>query len=161
MILNTSRYDCIIHHKLLNTDELKGPVVDLKQIGFFHTNVEDHVPYYAFQIIAGGKVIGKIALRIGFSELILIHGHVGYEIEKEYQGHQYGYHALEMIKTLAKDHGYQAIIVTSAADNERSKKTVMRAQGQILIPDYIVPKDHIYALMGISKLNVYEISLTE
>jgi len=136
-------------------------VVDLKLIGFFNTNVEDHVPYYAFQIISGSKIVGKIALRIGYSELILIHGHVGYEIEKEYQGHQYGYHALEMIKKLAKDHGYQAIIVTSSVDNDRSKKTVMRAKGEILIHDYKVPEDHIYYLMGITKLNVYEIPLSE
>jgi RimJ/RimL family protein N-acetyltransferase len=159
--MNTSRYDCIIHHKLLNTDDIKGPVVDLKLIGFFNTNVEDHVPYYLFQIISGNTVVGKIALRIGYSDLILIHGHVGYEIESKYQGHQYGYHALELIKKLARDHGYQAIIVTSSHDNERSKKTVMRAKGQLLIHDYHVPEDHIYHLMGIKKLNVYEISLIE
>ncbi len=157
--MNTSRYDCIIHHKLLNTDDIKGPVVDLKLIGFFNTNVEDRVPYYQFQIISGNTVVGQIALRVGFSELILIHGHVAYEIDKAYQGHQYGYHALEMIKKLAKDHGYQTIIVTCAPDNEYSQNTVQRAQGRLLIRDYPVPKHHVYDFLGIRTLNIYELKL--
>jgi len=154
-----SQYDCMIHHQLLKTDIIKGPVLDLKLLGYHERDLTDEIPYYCFQILLANQVIGKITLRIGFSEMTYIHGHVGYGIDEAYRGNNYSYYALEMIKDLARKHGYRKLLLTTDSRNEQSKKTVLKSSGKPIEIDRLVPKDHIYYVLGIERLNVYEISL--
>ncbi len=79
-------YECMIHEKLLHTDEIQGAVVSLKLQGFYHGEDGD-LHSYSFFIMLGNQKIGTIALRLGFNDMTMIHGHVGYTIDEGYRGH--------------------------------------------------------------------------
>ena len=158
-MINQKNYDCMIHTKLNELDEIKGPVVDLKLIAFYTRHLSDGIPFYWFDIVIGENKVGKISLRLGYNETTRIHGHVGYEIDSEYQGHHYSYYALEMIKDLARLHGFQYILITTTIDNIASQKMIMQAHGELILSDYEIPKDHIYYVMGKPNMNLYEIKL--
>jgi len=152
-------YDCLTKEELLNQVNIKGPVVELKLLGFFNAKDEYELPQYVYHIMLANQCIGKISLRLGFNQDVMITGHVGYEIESSYQGHNYAFYALLMIKKLAKAHGYDYILVTSEVDNEQSIHTLLKAGGRLLERDIIVPNQHIYTVLGKRRLNRYEIKL--
>jgi len=106
-------------------------------------------------------LVGTITLRLGLLESTWIQGHVGYEIKPLYQGNNYSYHALEMMKVLAKKHGYLNILISCEPNNEQSKKTILKSGGKLVFPNYQIPKDHIYHVVGIFNVNVYVIPLDE
>ncbi|MBU1143585.1 MAG: GNAT family N-acetyltransferase [Firmicutes bacterium] len=153
-----TNYDCMIHHQLLKKEILKGPVVDLKLLNFYEKDSKD-LPFYCFQIILANKSIGKITLRLGFNEMTALHGHVGYGIDEAFRGNNYAYYALEMIKELAVEHGYRKLLVTTDARNEQSIRTILKSDGKLIELEKKVPNDHIYFVLGIKELNIYEISL--
>ncbi|MBU1140937.1 MAG: hypothetical protein KKG64_00275 [Firmicutes bacterium] len=152
-------YDCIIHSQIPNKEYLKGPVVDLRLMSFHDEHLIDGIPFYWYEIISGGLVVGKISLRLGYNDTTLVNGHVGYEINEDFRGHNYSYYALEMIKTLAVDHGFRYLLLSATIDNIFSQQTIMKSGGKLLISDYEVPKDHIFYVLGKPRMNVYEIML--
>lgn len=156
---STQYYDCIIHTEIKSKEHLKGPVVDLKLMHFYTDNSVDELPYYWYEICLGNLAIGKISLRLGYNDITMVNGHVGYEINEAYRGHNYGYYALELIKSLAMDHGFRYLIVTATVDNFQSQKIIMRAGGKLIYSDYKVPKTHILYVLGKPKMNIYEITL--
>ncbi len=154
-----SPYDCMIHEKLLHKEIIKGPILDLKLKVFCVRDAIDSLPSYHYQILLAGEPIGMIALRLGYDDMTMIHGHVGYSIQKEYQGHGYSYYAMDMIKNLAKEHGYAKLMVTCEPTNLRSIKIVLKSGGRLLFERHLVPSTHIYYVLGIKELNIYEIPL--
>lgn len=152
-------YDCITKEKLLNQSEIYGPVVDLKMIGFFPSKDHSELPQYGYHIMLGNQAIGKISLRLGINEDVLITGHVGYEIDTDYQGNNYAFYALLMIKTLAKAHGFDYLLLTCEIGNDQSIHTILKAGGKLLESDIYVPQNHIYYVLGKTRLNRYEIKL--
>ncbi len=157
--MQNHHYDCLIHHMIHNKEYIKGPVVDMKLIHFYAENESDGLPFYWYEILIGNISIGKITLRLGYNETTLSNGHVGYEIDQEYQGHNYSYYALEMIKVLAMDHGFRYLLVSTTVDNTQSQRTIAKAGGKILLSDYEVPKDHMYYVLGKPNISLYEIAL--
>jgi predicted acetyltransferase len=153
------RYDCLIHDQLLHTEDIKGAVVSLKLQGFYHGSNEEELPSYSYLIMLGNLRIGTIALRLGFNDMTMIHGHIGYTIDEGYRGHGYSYYALQLIIQLARLHGYQHLLVTCDPNNLSSIKSVLKAGGNLIEENRAVPKDHIYYVLGITKLNCYEIPL--
>ncbi len=83
------------------------------------------VPRYLFGIcdIKTGNKMGEIALRVGFNERIFYGGNIGYSIRPEYRGHHYAAKACVILKTLAKKHGMDKLIITCNPDNIASRKT--------------------------------------
>ena len=152
-------YDCVVHHMIHHKEYIKGPVVDLKLIHFYADNPSDHIPFYWYDIMLGSLSIGNISLRLGYNETTIPNGHVGYEINFDFQGHNYSYYALEMIKALAMDHGYRCLLVSTTKENMQSQRTIGKAGGKIVMSDYEVPKDHIFYVIGKQTMNVYEIAL--
>ena len=155
---NPERYDCKIK-KPFELSYIKGPVVDLKLIQFYTKNLEDGIPFYWFYIMAGEKEVGKISLRIGYNETTLANGHVGYEVDATYQGHQYSYYALEMIKDLARMHGFEYILISTGVDNIISQKIIEKAHGELIMSNYDLPKHHIFYVIGKPSMNIYEIKI--
>jgi RimJ/RimL family protein N-acetyltransferase len=156
---NPQRYDCRIKYQLDHTDFIKGPMVDLKLISFYTKNLEDGIPFYWFYILSGNKEVGKISLRIGYNDTTLANGHIGYEIYPDYQGHQYSYYALEMIKGLAYRHGFHYVIISTTIDNLSSQKIIEKAGGKMIIESYELPKDHIFFVIGKEVMHIYEIEI--
>ncbi len=150
--------DCLIHENLLSSPWIKGEEVDLKLMAF-EEQKENTLPYYLFHIMKDDQVVGTITLRLGFIESTWLQGHIGYEIKPLFQGNRYGFFALEMIKDLARDHGYRYVLITCEPHNEQSKKIILRSRGKLIIQGNPIPKDHIYHVLGIMQLDVYMIDL--
>lgn len=154
-------YDCLIHDKLLHTDFIQGPVVSLKLQGFYPRETETDLPHYCFFIMLGSQKIGSITLRLGYNDYTDIHGHIGYTIDEGFRGHGYSYYALQLIIELAKEHGYEHLLVTCDPHNLSSIKSVLKVGGRLVEEHRSVPKDHIYYVLGLTVLNCYVISLKE
>lgn len=150
-------YDCLIHHKLEHQEEIIGPVVSLSLVQFYAEH--DKLPFYLYKITHGSIQIGKISLRLGVDEFIMMEGHIGYDIQETYQGHNYAYYALELIKKLARAHGYHKVLITMQPHNQSSIKTVLKSSGKLISPSYPVSPSHIYYVLGYTYMHVYEITL--
>lgn len=153
------KYNCLIHDKLLSKDIIKGHVVSLKLQGFYEVKDLSDLPHYVFFIMLGNQRIGSITLRLGFNQFTWIHGHIGYQIDTNFQGFGYSYHALTLILGLAKEHGYSYVLVTCEKNNLKSIKGVLKAGGRLVNDHVFIPHDHIYHILGYTDLNCYEISL--
>jgi len=154
-----TKYHCMLTERLLDKEYIKGPFVDLRLIDFYDHDLDDAIPYYWFEIMVGSKPVGKISLRLGFNETSLVNGQVGYEVLEMYQGHHYSYYALEMVKSLAREHGFSHLLITTTQDNVKSQHIIHRANGKLIIENYEVPKDHIFYVIGKPRMQVYEITL--
>lgn len=152
-------YDCLIHEKLLHTDEIKGAIVSLKLQGFYDGKKTNECPHYSFFIMLGNKRIGVCSLSLGYHEMTPIHGHIGYTIDEGYRGYGYSYYALQMILNLAREHGYERVLMTSDPKNLSSINSILKVGGKLIKEAFLVPKDHIYYVLGITYLNLYEITL--
>ena len=89
-------------------------------------------PYYIYIIFIDNVEIGKIVLREGNNQQRYFDGHIGYTIEKPYQGHGYAYQASLLIKDIAIKKGFKELIFTCSPDNIASKKTIQKLQCQYL-----------------------------
>ena len=152
-------YDCLIHHQILNKEHISGPIVSLKLQGFYEKEMGTDLPHYCFFIMLGSHKIGSITLRLGYNDMTMVHGHVGYTIDEGYRGHGYSYYALELIIDLAQEHGYDHLLLTCDPHNMSSIKSVLKAGGILVQESIEVPKDHIYYVFGLTHLNRYIIKL--
>jgi predicted acetyltransferase len=152
---NHQFYDCKIHYYLEGNEYLKGPIINLKLNQFYN----EDIPFYDYDIMKGEQTIGKIRLRLGYHENSFIDGQVGYEIMDQYQGLHYSYYALELIKALAKEHGYRHLLITAEPNNLASLKIISQAGGELIISEYPIPKEHILYVLGKKTINVYAIKI--
>lgn len=83
------------------------------------------VPGYDFEMRVGGRQAGGIRLRIGNIMKIVNHcGHIGYEVEPEFRGHNYAERACRLVLPIAKAHGQSPIYITCDPDNTPSRRTI-------------------------------------
>jgi predicted acetyltransferase len=91
------------------------------------TQAEDNpwrIPPYTFAMQgSGGEYIGRIRLRVGWSEDVIRYaGHVGYAVEPPHRGHRYAERACRLIIPLAKRHGMTHLWITCQPDNMSSRR---------------------------------------
>ncbi len=96
-------------------------------------------PYYIYKIIVDDEVVGKITLREGTREERYYDGHIGYTVEKKYQGHNYAYQATMLLRKEALLLGFNELIITCSPDNTASKKTILKLKAQYL-ETAVIPK---------------------
>lgn len=89
-------------------------------------------PYYVYLILVNGIEVGKLIFREGNNEERYFDGHIGYTIEEEYRGNNYAYKAVLLFKNIAKELGYQEVIITCDPLNLPSKKTILKLNAQYL-----------------------------
>ena len=85
-----------------------------------------YLPVYEFDIHLPGKpaVIGGVSLRIGNSEHVIKYaGHIGYGINKRYQGNRYAAKACNLVRQVALDHGLKVLWITCNPENHPSRRT--------------------------------------
>jgi tagatose 1,6-diphosphate aldolase len=86
------------------------------------------VPAYSFRMqAADGNYIGRIRLRVGWSEEVIRYaGQVGYAVEPAHRGHRYAERACRLIIPLAKRHGMSSLWITCQPANMQSRRTLER-----------------------------------
>jgi len=96
-------------------------------------------PAEFYDIVADGKVVGTIQLRLGNTSYMRMYGgHVGYKVEPEHRGHGYASEALTALRPIARRHGFAEIWITVRPDNTASCRTVGKAgasyEGTVAVP---------------------------
>ncbi|HIQ19154.1 GNAT family N-acetyltransferase [Sphingobium sp. HBC34] len=85
-------------------------------------------PTEFYDIVAAGKVVGSIQLRLGNTDYMRLYGgHVGYKVEPEHRGHGYASKALAALRPIAQHHGFDEIWITVRPDNIASCRTLEKA----------------------------------
>lgn len=97
-------------------------------------------PYYIYRVMVDNIAVGKITMRQGTSEEQYIDGHIGYTIDPLYRGHHYAYQAMLLIKKIAKEKGFEELVLTCSPSNIASKKTILKLGALYIETKPIPPK---------------------
>lgn len=116
------------------------------------------LPYYYYDILAGGVPVGKISVRVGDNCHTYYNGHIGYEVDPEFQGHGYARRACELVLDAARFHGMGRLYITCAEDNAASYRTIEKLGGRLL-EICEMPRDYFAWYEGIPRHRIYQLDL--
>lgn len=116
------------------------------------------LPFYYYDILADGTPVGKISIRIGDNFHAYYNGHIGYEVDPEFQGHGYARRACELVLDVARFHGMERLYVTCAEDNAPSYRTIEKLGGRLL-EICELPRDYFAWYEGIPRHRIYQLDL--
>jgi RimJ/RimL family protein N-acetyltransferase len=90
-------------------------------------------PRYVFKILDRAETpVGYITFRIGDSwHVQFAAGHIGYRVDREFQGHGYAYQACRAIAPFVRTH-YARVILTTNLTNQASMRTIERLGAEFL-----------------------------
>lgn len=150
-----------ILNKLFKQNIIEGEVVNLQEN--YRVNEEtsyDGVPAVFYNIYNKQKQnIGRIELRFSIEGDNYYYGHVGYNIKKEYRGHNYAYYACKVLFKIAKDEfNMSELIITCSPENIASHKTLLKLNGELI--DFVeVPKNHTLYMYGETSKYIFKYKL--
>jgi len=81
-------------------------------------------PYFIYLIIVNHQEVGRIVLREGSNEERYFDGHIGYTIEKQYQGHHYSKEACLLLFDIARKKGFKQLMISCSPDNIASRRII-------------------------------------
>lgn len=135
---------CQVMFRFHNPGELIDDDLELVLVKEYPGDPEIHfVPAYKFEMrIAGsGQAVGKIELRIGNTNHIIMYGgHVAYGVSPEHRGHHYAARGCKLLLPLARGHDLKTLWITCNPDNIASARTCELA-GAELIKIVDLPED--------------------
>ncbi|MBR4080192.1 MAG: GNAT family N-acetyltransferase [Clostridia bacterium] len=142
------------------TDDLRDEAIFLQLDRHLAADpARQYVPAYRFSIcLHDGTEAGVCDLRIGHNERLYIGGNIGYEVFPAHRGHHYAARAVELLKTLARKHGMEYLIITCQPDNPASARTILRAGGEFVETAPVPPWHDMYQ-RGLTETCVYRIEL--
>ena len=119
-----------------------------------------YVPGYRFNITeqSSGTVLGKIDLRLGFTEGLYYGGHIGYEVNAEYQNMGIATIACKIVLQVAKAHGFKKIIITNTPSNKASARVCEKSGAKLIRIAKLPPWSEMYK-EGDRYKNIYEVVL--
>lgn len=114
--------------------ELFGKRIDLKFSEFVPAVPEKkYVDCCIYDIcLKDGKAIGTISAKLGFNESVFYIGNIGYSINEEYRGNGYAGEAVEVIKELFKNNGFDKVYITQNPENLASKRVCEKLNAKFL-----------------------------
>lgn len=117
------------------------------------------LPFYYYDIFnSENDHVGKISIRIGHNFHSYYNGNIGYEIFKEYRGHELARIACQAVLQVAKFHGMEYVILTCDESNIASYKTIEKLNAELMeICD--VPKEYFAWREGMEKQRIYKLDL--
>ncbi len=116
------------------------------------------LPFYYYNILVNGTVVGKISIRIGDNYHSYYNGHAGYEIDEAYRGNKYSLAALKLVLEVAKFHCMDRIYLTCRKSNYASQRIISLA-GAVHLEDVSMPKDFFAWFEGIEEHSIFELKL--
>lgn len=91
-----------------------------------------YVPAYDFTVWKDCEKIGDITLRIGYSDSLFYSGQIGYEIDAAYRGNGYAVRACRLLRSVAKAHRMQKLLITTDYRNSASKRVCEKLGAKLL-----------------------------
>lgn len=123
----------------------KGNIVSLKEVyRVDEKTAYDGIPEIDYDIYLNetNERIGNIQLCFSNEGFMYYFGNVGYDILKEYRGHNYAYYACLLLFEIAyTEFGLKELIITCSPENIASYKTLMKLNGEF-VEKVNVPSDH-------------------
>lgn len=118
--------------KYLN--EIEGERLVLKFTKFVPANPEkQYVDCCLYDIcLKDGTVVGTISAKLGFNESVFFIGNIGYSVNEEYRGNGYAGEAVNIIKVLFKNNGFDKVIITQHPDNLASRRVCEKLNAKFL-----------------------------
>lgn len=118
------------------------------------------LPFYYYDIYENftNQCIGKISIRIGDNYNSYYNGHIGYEIDEDYRGKYYSYHAIMLVIWVAKAHRMESIYLTCTESNIASRKIIEKTNAK-LIEIAKVPRNCFFWHVGIEDYCIYGLKL--
>jgi ribosomal-protein-alanine N-acetyltransferase len=119
---------------------------------------KNYAPGYRFNITeqSSGTILGKIDLRLGFTESLYYGGHIGYTVNPEYQNMGIATIACRITLQIAKAHGFKKIIITNSPENKASARVCEKAGAKMIRMVKLPPWNEMYKA-GDRYKNVYEV----
>ena len=129
----------------------EGEVVDLREkYRVSERSSYDGVPTVYYDVLRheDKQKIGTIDLRLSAEGSNYYYGNVGYNIQKEYRGNHYAYHACRVLFKIARDEfRMDELIITCSPENEASYRTLKKLDGEF-IELVEVPARHLLYSLG-------------
>ena len=102
-----------------------------------------YVPALHYRIALHGtdRRVGAIRLRIGYTPALLAAGHIGFDVEESYRGHNFAARACLIVRGVARAQGLTSLIITCDPSNIASRRTCEKV-GARLEGIFDVPPDH-------------------
>jgi len=116
------------------------------------------VPAYEFEIRRNGSRVGKVNLRVGYTEGLYYSGHIGYMVDEQHRGHGYAEKACRLLAPVILAHGMKKALITCNPDNAASRRTCEKL-GARLVRTAPLPEWHDICRRGERFVNIYEWSL--
>lgn len=147
-----------------NREIIEGDIVDLRFKYYVDEySASDGIPTVYFYILnhETKKRIGNIDLRLKMNRYMYYYGHIGYDISKENQGHNYSYYACKMMFEIAcNKYGLKELLLTCNPENIASYKVLKKLGGELMeIVD--VPKNHELYRLGDYRKCIFRFNLDE
>lgn len=118
----------------------------------------DGLPFYFYDILAGGQNVGKISLRIGANFHTYYNGNIGYEVDEPYRGQGYARAACRLLLPLARYHGMTSLYLTCAESNIASYRTI-EGLGAELVEICEVPRGYFAWRENMERQRIYRLAL--
>ena len=145
----------------LENKDLSKHTIRLVCYEYYPGNSEKkYVPGYKFNITekSSGTVLGKIDLRLGFTEGLYYGGHIGYEVNAEYQNMGIATVACKIVLQIAKAHGFKKIIITNNPANKASARVCEKSGAKLVRVAKLPSWTEMYK-EGDRYKNIYEVVL--
>lgn len=127
---------------------LTDEVVDLTVAAHVERDpAEGLAPAYGFYIHPHGlkEIAGRIYLRLVNSTYVHLYaGHIGYGVFPRFRGQGYAARACQVVRPVAKHHGFDALWITCNPDNWASRKTCERIGANLVEIIEVDPNTPIY-----------------
>ncbi len=95
--------------------------------------VRGWVPMYRYDMVVGGRTVGRIDLRLRATDFLVRYGGlVGYGVDATHRGHRYAARALRMLAPVARAHGLVPLWITCNPDNLPSRRTCELAGAELV-----------------------------
>jgi tagatose 1,6-diphosphate aldolase len=114
-----------------------------------------YAPAYNFEIKLGGKRIGAISLRVGYSKSLFYSGQIGYSVDSQYRGRGYAGRACRLLRPLMRAHGMEKILITNNPENAASRRVCEKLGARLLLVAKI-PWTHELYRVGDRYKNIFE-----
>lgn len=133
--------------------DFEGFVADLKNRAIPGKHPPELVPETWLWLVDGNEYIGRASIRHELNdELLLVGGHIGYEIRPTKRRLGYGTRILALALERARDMGISEVLVTCDTDNVGSRKIIEanggRLENEIQVPDSTVRKLRFWIAIG-------------
>ena len=116
----------------------------LDQLGMYRIGVnlpEGFVPYSAFYLFDGEKLLGSGSLRHKLNETLAIcGGHIGYTVRPSERQKGFGSLILRLILEKARELGFKRVLITCDTDNIASAKIIEKNGGKLSNQIFYEPK---------------------